>query len=180
MVGRPSGGVRLQPSGGNDQTCTQHRCPPAEAAHPSGRTPRQRDFVALWQVSSPGLHSARRSLCQAARPLGGVRLQPFGGNGPISTPPLYPPPEAAHPSERATRNGFGPCAGLQRFGGNAREGRHAAAGLTCTSPLFLRDAVHFPRILATARTRARKQAKCTDACKEMAEVHAETSVWRAF
>ena len=52
--------------------------------------------------------------------------------------------------------------------------------MPCTSPRFLHDAVHFPRILASTRTRARKQAKCTPECRKMAEVHAETGIRRAF
>ena len=36
-TGRPTEGVRLQPSGGNGFIHTPHRCPPTEAAHPFGR-----------------------------------------------------------------------------------------------------------------------------------------------
>ena len=72
---------------------------------------------------------------------------------------------------------------LRRFAeiwGNARECRQATAEQSCTSPQFLHYGVHFPRILASARFRARKRAKCTAACKDMAEVHAEMGVRQAF
>ena len=52
--------------------------------------------------------------------------------------------------------------------------------IPCTSFQFLHDDVHFPDFLACQQTRARISAKCTAACKEMAEVPAETGVRRAF
>ena len=36
-TGRPTEGVRLQPSGGNGFIHTPCRCPPTEAAHPFGQ-----------------------------------------------------------------------------------------------------------------------------------------------
>ena len=73
---------------------------------------------------------------------------------------------------------------LQGVGRNAR--RHALPPNSCinassrTSLLFLQPAVHFPRIPASMRTRARNQAKCTTACSKTAEVHAEKRVRRAI
>ena len=69
--------------------------------------------------------------------------------------------------------------GEKREGGRMRAGR-ATAKQPCTSPRFLHEDVHFPQILATARTRARKQAKCTASCRKTAEMHAETGIRRAF
>ena len=53
-------------------------------------------------------------------------------------------------------------------------------GRACISPLFLHDAVHFPRIPASVRTRARNRSKCTTVCSKTAEVHAEKRARRTI